>query len=180
MWRKVMKRLLVVMFFAASVFAQALPAGLPAACGPENVTFKVKLDETQHTVEQPEAGKARVYLIQDKGIDMPMDFIFPVANIGLDGAWLGANWNNSYFNVSVEPGEHHLCAYMQSGYGGLVGLLHFTAEAGKVYYFNARIIERQYGLNLFFDPVDSDQARYQIATFPLSISTPQTPKKPKK
>jgi len=168
-----MKAAFIVLFFAAAAWAQSPPPGLPAACGPKNVIFKVKLDETQHTVAQPEAGRARVYFVQDKGIDGPNVFIFPVANIGLDGAWVGANWNNSYFSVSVEPGEHHLCAYMQSGYGGLGGLLHFTAEAGKVYYFNARIVERQSGLNLFFDPVDSDQAVYEIATFPLSISTPK-------
>jgi hypothetical protein len=164
-----MKRLLVVMFFAASTFAQALPAGLPAACGPKNVIFKVKLDETQHTVEQPEAGKARVYFIQNAG----------QINIGLDGVWVGANWGDSYFAMSVEPGEHHLCAYVTWGSEGL-RLLHFTAEAGKVYYFSLRAVSTQYAQYLFFDPLDSDQARYQIATYPLSISTPQTPKKPKK
>jgi hypothetical protein len=52
-----------------------------------------------------------------------------------------------------------------------VGLVHFTAEAGKVYYFNARIVYgEEAGANLFFGEVDSDQAKYLIAAFPLSVS----------
>jgi hypothetical protein len=158
---------LVVMLFSASAFAQASPAAAPAACGPETVTFKVKLDESQHALAQPVPGKALAYFIQEKGSDT-----FAVTTgVGFDGAWVGANKDSSYFAVSVEPGEHHVCASMQSFRGHAVGFLHFTAEAGKVYYFSARVI---YGEEakpyLFLGAVDSDQAKYQIATFPLSVS----------
>ena len=157
----------LVMLFAVSAFAQVPPAVAPAACGPENVSFNVKLDESQHALAQPEPGKALVYFIQEKGADA-----FGVTTkIGLDGTWVGASKNSSYFAVSVEPGEHHVCANVQSFRGHPVGLVHFTAEAGMVYYFNARIV---YGegaaVNLFFGAVDSDQAKYLIASFPLSVS----------
>jgi hypothetical protein len=160
----------VVMLFAVSAFAQAPPADAPAACGTEKFSFNVKLDESQHAVAQPEPGKARVYFIQEKAADA----LGVTTIIGLDGTWVGANKNNSYFAVSVEPGEHHVCAEVLSYRGNPVGHVHFTAEAGRVYYFNSRIL---YGegaeANLFFGEVDSDQAKYLIVSFPLSVSTPK-------
>ena len=148
---------------------------MASACGPKDGSFNVKLDESQHTLAQPEPGKARVYFIQEKAADA----LSLATRIGLDGAWVGVNKNNSYFAVSVEPGEHHVCADVRTptGIPGVpVGFLHFTAEAGKVYYFDARVV---YGNDsyLFLGAVDSDQAKYLIASYSLSVSTPSTPKK---
>jgi len=165
-----MRTIIPIMLLTVSAFAQVPSAVAPAACGPDKVTFNVKLDESQHALAQPEAGKALVYFIQEKGSDT-----FAVTTeIGMDGAWVGANKNNSYFAVSVEPGERHLCASVQSFRGHPVGLLHFTAEAGMVYYFSARVIFGE-ATNpyLFLGAVDSDQAKYLIATFPLSVSNPK-------
>lgn len=171
-----MKIALAALLFVASACAQAQFADLPAACGPSNVIFKVKLDNTQHTLAQPEPGKALVYFIQDDG---------PAGNaqhytlkIGLDSAWAGAYKTNSYLTASVEPGVHHVCANVQSGpfLGSLVSLAHFSAESGKVYFFHTRFIAGVPGEAppyLVLDPVDSDEAKYQIATFPLSVSQPR-------
>ncbi len=54
--------------------------------------------------------------------------------------------------------------------GKTVEFAHFTAEAGKVYYFRWRYSS---GGDLLLAPVDSDEAKYQIAQFPLSISNPK-------
>jgi hypothetical protein len=159
----------LVMLIAVSAFAQVPPAVAPA-CGPEKVSFNVKLDESQHALAQPEPGKAWVYFIQEKGSDA----LGVTTMIGLDGTWVGANKNSSYFGASVEPGEHHVCANVQSHRGHPVSLVHFTAEVGKVYYFNARVVYGEAAdANLFFAAVDSDQAKYLIASFPLSVSTPK-------
>jgi hypothetical protein len=173
-----MKIALVTLFFAASALAQNPTAVLPAACGPKDFNFDVKLDDTQHTPMQAEPGKAVVYFIQDDG---PMgNHQHNTLRIGLDGAWAGAYKQNSYFTVSVEQGEHHVCANVQSKYsiGSLVVLAHFTVEARKVYYFRTRFIAGMTSLYptppyLEFDPIDSDQGKYLIATFPLSISMPK-------
>lgn len=170
---EVMKSALVVLFFAASALAQTPPGLATSACGPKSDSFDVKLDKTQHTLAQPEPGKALVYFIQENGA---------ASRTGLDGAWVGVNKNNSYFAVSVEPGEHHVCADVRTprGIPGVrVGLLHFTAEAGRVYYFDARVV---YGSQsyLFLGPVDTDEAKYLIDSYPLSVSTPSTPTTPKK
>jgi hypothetical protein len=159
----------LIMLFAVSAFGQAPPA-VAAACGPEKVSFNVKLDKSQHTLAQPEPGKAWVYFIQEKGFDA----LGVTTVIGLDGTWVGANKNSSYFGVSVEPGEHHVCASVRSSRGHPVSLVHFTAEAGKIYYFNARIVYGEEAkANLFLGAEDSDQAKYLIASFPLSVSTPE-------
>jgi len=166
-----MKSALIVLLFAASAFAQAPSGSAASACGPKDASFDVKLDKTQHTVAQPEPERALVYFIQENG--------GAASKIGLDGAWVGANKSSSYFAVPVEPGEHHVCADVHTprGIPGVpVGFLHFTAEAGRVYYFDARVV---YGHvpYLFLGAVDSDQAEYLIASYPLSVSTPSMPKK---
>jgi hypothetical protein len=167
---EVMKSALSVLLLAASAFAQQPSAVAASACGPKDASFDVKLDKSQHTLAQPEPGKALVYFIQEKGA---------AARIGLDGAWVGANKSGSYFAVSVDPGEHHVCADVRTprGIPGVpVGFLHFTAEAATVYYFDARVV---YGSQsyLFLGAVDSDEAKYLIASYPLGVSTPSTPKK---
>ena len=95
----------------------------------------------------------------------------------MDGAWLGANHGNSYFTVSVEPGQHHVCVTSQSSLvGQRIQLAHFTAVAEKVYYYRTRLImTRSVELLelLELDPIDSDQGKYLIAFFPLSISSPK-------
>jgi hypothetical protein len=87
--------------------------------------------------------------------------------------------HNSYFAVSVEPGEQHVCANLQSSHsaGLVVTLAHFTAEPGKDYYFRTRfLVTGRIGAAppyVDLDPVDSDEAQYLIASYPLSISQPK-------
>jgi len=92
----------------------------------------------------------------------------------MDGAWVGANHNDSYFTISVEPGEHHLCATLQSSFvDNRVELAHFRAAAGKTYFYRTRLVMSKEVELLELEPIDSDQGKYLIASFPLSISTPK-------
>ncbi len=167
-----MRTLFCVMLFAASAFAQVPAAPTPAACGPDNVSFKVKTDISQHTLVQPDPGKARFYFIHDAGTGATVGY--PTVKLAIDGFWLGANHGNSYFSVSVEPGEHHVCVTLQSSiYGQRVELAHFTAEAGKVYYYRTRLVTSRSVELLELDLADSDQGKYLVGNFPLSISIPK-------
>ena len=165
---EVMKSALVVLFFAASALAQTPSGAATSACGPKDASFDVKLDKTQHTLAQPDPGKALVYFIQETGSS-----VFTArTRVGIDGVWVGANKNSSYFAVSVEPGGHHVCANVQSHWGHPLGLVHFTAETGKVYYFDGRVVYGEASdLYFFLAAADSDQARYLIGLLPLSVST---------
>jgi hypothetical protein len=103
-------------------------------------------------------------------------------------AWLGtspkveqvgattADQHKSYFSVSVDPGEHHLSASVQSIFSiasRLVGLAHFTAEAGQVDYFPGRGLGQKDQALLDFEPIGSDQGKLFVAAYPLSISHPR-------
>jgi hypothetical protein len=142
------------------------------------VNFDVKLGDPQQTLAQPEPRKATVYFIQDDGPGGNHQHY--TIRIGLDGVWVGAYKHNSYFTVSVGPGEHHVCANVQSNSSaGLnLALAHFTAEPGQVYYFRTQFLAgltTQYPVYpyLELDQPDSDQAKYLIASYPPSVSQPK-------
>ncbi len=165
---------LITMFVALSAFAQAPSPTLPAACGPKDATFDVTLDDSRNAPARPQSGKALVYFIQDNGPEG--DHQHFTTRIGMDGAWVGAYKSNSYLTVSVEPGEHHVCANIQSNssFGANVALAHFTAEPGKTYYLRTRFVAGLTGLYtvpryLELDQPDTDEAAYLIASYPLSI-----------
>jgi hypothetical protein len=163
-----MKTVALIIFFAASAFAQAPPAN----CGDDNVSFKVKLSGSQHAPAQPDPGKARVYFIHDAGTGSTLGY--PTVKLAMDGAWVGANHGNSYFTISVEPGEHHVCVTLQSSLvAQRVQLAHFTAEADKVYYYCTRLVMSRSIELLELEPIDSDQGKYLVASVPLSVSSPK-------
>src|ERR1700683_5603071 len=167
-----MKKIVLILFLAASAFGQTAPVGSTAACGRDNVNFKVKLDDSAHMLAQPEAGKARVYFFHDAGTNNTLGY--PTVKIAMDGAWVGAQHGNSYFSESVEPGEHHVCVMLQSSVvAQRFELAHFTAEAGKTYYYRTRLVMSRTEVLLQLDVIDSDQGEYLVATFPMAISTPK-------
>jgi hypothetical protein len=51
----------------------------------------------------------------------------------------------------------------------LVSLAHFSAEAGKVYFFQTRIVKAGPQIFLDLDPIDSDEGKLLIASYPMSI-----------
>jgi hypothetical protein len=107
---------------------------LPDACGDDKINFGVSTQKHQPPPAPPAEGKAQIIFIQSgRGI----------ARYGIDGSWVGANDGDSYFAVTVDPGEHHLCMSFQLGLATSkmkqenVRTASITAEQGKVYYFEA-------------------------------------------
>jgi hypothetical protein len=93
---------------------------------------------------------------------------------------MGATRANSYIAFSVDPGEHHLCTNWQSHLKRLsqeAAFAGFTAEAGKTYYFRARIGYESDGnatsMTLDLDRVNADEGQYLVASNPASMSHPQ-------
>jgi len=167
---RAVRAILVAILLAASTFTQDKSAVTPPACGPRDISFDVKRDNSQHTLAQPEPRKALVYFVQDIG-EVSCIGGCGTTKVGLDGAWVGANQHNSYFFVSVEPGEHHVCVKPQSGSKPeRIQLAHFTAESGKIYYFRSRAISGSNQLLFDLDPIDSDQGKYLVDLYPLSVS----------
>ncbi|HVU47663.1 MAG TPA: hypothetical protein VHD85_16150 [Terracidiphilus sp.] len=175
-----MKFLSVALLLAAPLCAQNTAsnrngqpnAKLPVTCGSEATHFGVKPDTGQHAIAPPEPGKARVYFIFDSGTVQGAWLVLPVTKFAIDGAWVGAARGDSWFSVSVEPGEHRFCMALQSSfYSPRPEFVHLNADAGKVYYYRARIVISERILFLDLNPVDSDEGEYLIASFPMSVST---------
>ena len=164
----------LVALFSQPLFAQNQPGSVPEACGNLTVSMAVKLTHNSSAPQKPEPAKALMYFIQQSG--MPIMIGYPTTKIGIDGQWVGANKKNSYFSVSVAPGEHHLCAKMQTRVLPKdivkdVELAHLMVEAGKVYYYRTRIFAVNNGpFYLSLAPVDSDEAEYLIASDPLATA----------
>ena len=143
-----------------------------AGCGPYDARFDVKVDKSQHPFVEPEAGKALVYVFEEDQTTAS-----PTTRVGLDGKWMGANTNDSYFFFAVDPGDHRLCTNWQEkieDLGRLGGALHFNAEAGKIYYFRTRITERRsYSVDL--RPANSAEGQFLISSHFLSTSHVKKP-----
>ena len=101
----------------------------------------------------------------------------PASVFGVDGKWVGAVNNGRYFFVSIEPGEHHLCAMKQSRLppGGGVSVHSLKAEPGGSYYFRTRMIDQIVGGFVPFelDQLDSDKGRWLVAWSKFSTSHPK-------
>jgi hypothetical protein len=172
-----MRALVGVLLFASSVLAQnQTPPTVPqSACGRGDVQYDVKKDQGQH-IPEADPTKALVYIIQDEQTVGLCITCAITTRIGLDGSWIGANNGRSYFFFAVDAGQHHLCANWQSSYGGvsrLIGLIGFTAEAGKTYCFRSRILafsNKEDAPYLDFGAPNPDQAQYLISISPYSIS----------
>jgi hypothetical protein len=171
-----MKSALVAVLLISSAWAQDKPARVAIApgCGPADAKFDVKTDKTQHPISAAENGKAVVYFVEDDTHYQSTPK--PTTRVGLDGSWVGANHGDSYFYVSVEPGEHHLCANWQSWVGvgsrNKAAAAHFTAEAGGVYYFTVKNswLRESMIMGIELLPLDSDEGQLLASKFSFSTS----------
>jgi hypothetical protein len=183
-----MKSRLLVALLSASLLA-ALQARaktiLPDACGDDSVKFDVSTQKSQPPPAPPVDGKAQIVFIET--LDGCFGCGTPTSRFGMDGAWVGANKGSSYFTMDIAPGEHHLCTDWQSVFGKLkqkVGLTSFTAEAGKVYYYEAKVtmIAHQYGFgpnssrevdkDLVFGQLSDDEGKYRVKASAVAASKP--------
>jgi hypothetical protein len=181
-----LKPLVAYAIFVAAALCRATT--LPDACGDDKIQFDVKTAKNQPAPVPPSAGKSQIVFIEamDKNLAC-WSCGTPSSRFGMDGAWVGATKGDSYFFVDVDPGEHHLCADWQSAFGRLkkmVGMADFVAEAGKTYYFEARvkIKEHNYGTgpgsssevdrDLAFAQASDDEGRYRVKASSLATATP--------
>jgi hypothetical protein len=171
----------ILLLLASLVLAaQARATVLPDACGDDKIRFDVTAQSGQTAPAPPPAGKAQIVFVENED-HMIGPFKYATIRFGLDGAWAGANYNNSYFVVNIDPGEHHLCASWQSSLGMIkryIDVASFTAEPGKVYYYAANVkvtSAGDSGSNIDFNlaPLNDDQGHYRIKAWKQAISKPK-------
>jgi hypothetical protein len=164
-----MKTLAAIVLLSCCAFGQdkAAVSATEAGCGPQDARFEVKSDESQHPAPTPEDGKALIYFVADGHVTTPF---------GVDGKWVGAVNGGRYFFVPIEPGEHHLCAMLQSFLterGPRVSVHSLKAEPGGSYYFRTRMVGISTGFVLQLDQLDSDEGRWFVAWSKFSTSHPK-------
>jgi hypothetical protein len=153
---------------------QASAARAAAGCGPNEIQFDVKTDKTQHPQAPLDAARAVVYIFSDR---ISFDQTY---RIGMDGKWMGATRDESYFFFTAEAGEHRLCWEVQKGQSTLTdqgAATTFTAEAGKTYFFRTML----HGSNDItpqwkFQRVDGAEGMFLVSSWPLSTSRPKPQK----
>jgi hypothetical protein len=174
-------RLAVLLLCAAFVpVAQARATTLPDACGDDKVKFDVKTEVSKTAPAPPAEGKAQIVLIENENHRIG-SFMYATVRFGLDGAWAGANSNNSYFTVTVAPGVHHLCASWQSALSGLkkkIDVTSFTAEPGKIYYFAANVMviptgDNDANIEFSLSQLNEDEGQYRVKAWKLATSKPK-------
>jgi len=170
-----------ILLCASLVFAvQVRAATLPDACGDDNVKFDVTTQKGQPAPAPLADGKAQIVFIENEN-QMIGTFMYATVRFGMDGTWEGANYNNSYFAVTVDPGVHHLCAGWQSVLGMIkknVDVASFTAEPGKVYYFAANVKVIPDGKNnatydFSLSQLNDDEGQYRVKAWKLATSKPK-------
>jgi hypothetical protein len=142
----------------------------PFGCGIPGVSFDVKTKGNQHPIAQPEPGKSLIYFFQDDSLYVAG--IRHTSRYAIDGTWVGATHANSYFYLSIVPGEHHLCTEWQDAENPQAAALHFTGQPSAVYYFRVENASSERASNARFEPIDSDEGLLLIRRFSLSISHP--------
>lgn len=174
-----MNRKLSALFLGAflTMAVQARATVLPDACGDDKIKFDVTTQKGQPLPAAPAEGKAQIVFIENENRAIG-PFMYATVRFGMDGAWVGANNNNSYFTVTADPGVHHLCVSWQSSLGRLkksIDVASFTAEPGKIYYFAANVKVIPVGdNNATFDfslsPLNEDEGRYRVKAWKLATS----------
>ena len=134
-----------------------------AGCGPQDRKFDIKT-ESRHPAPTPEDGKALIYFVADGNL---------TSIFGVDGKWVGAVGGGRYFFVPIDPGEHHVCAMLQSFSKAEVSLHSLKAEPGGTYYFRTRMVGINTGFVLELAQLDPDEGRWFIAWSSFSTSQPK-------
>ena len=148
---------------------------LPDSCGSDSVKFDVKTEKDQPPPAAPAEGKAQIVLVGTVPVESALAR-FPVIRFGVNGTWVGANRGNSYFALDVAPGPQNVCVSAQGVMQGmakdLVDMQTFNAEAGKVYYLEARfgMMGGPGGGVVTFGlaPLNENEGKYRVKAWKLS------------
>jgi hypothetical protein len=125
--------LLLCLSFAATAIAKEIE--LPDSCGDPNTKFEVTTHKSTDALPAPDAGKALIVFIH--GANVPCWLCF-TQRFAMDGQWVGATKENSYFTLQVEAGQHKFCAFDEPE---TIAIRSFEVKPGGIYFLRAKWIQ---------------------------------------
>jgi hypothetical protein len=151
---------------------------LPDGCGDDAVKFDAKQENDNPGLPALADGMALIVFSENMPSEMKVQ---TTTRFGADGAWVGATKGDSYFTLSVDPGDHNLCASMQSAPSRMkktfTQVATLTAEAGKVYYFEAAInVIGGYNASIEsfdFAQLSEKDGKYRVKAWKFATSKPK-------
>ena len=175
---KIAAFLLCASLFQATQALAKSKAILPDGCGDDSVQFDANQEKENPGLPALAEGKALIVFSESMPNEMKVQ---TTTRFGVDGAWVGATKGDSYFTVTVDPGEHNLCASMQSAPTRMkktfTQMASITAEAGKVYYFEAAVNvigNMNVGIASFdFAQLAEKEGKYRIKAWKFATSKPK-------
>ena len=109
------------------------------SCGPSETKLKVGTSKSRGSVDPPPTGHALLVVIQ-----VPEQNVIPncgiINRLAVDGTWVGANCNKSYFQIPLTSGSHLVCNERQTKLifqGRAAAVKRIDVESGKVYCLKA-------------------------------------------
>jgi hypothetical protein len=154
---------------------------LPDGCGDDAVMYDAIWEKDNPGLPALADGKALIVFVESLPYSPKKAYKADTIRFGVDGAWVGANIDESYFTVTVDPGEHNLCASAEYAPNSRKHLYNktatFTAEPGKVYYFEAahNVIGGQNASISAFDfaQLSESDGKYRVKAWKFATSNPK-------
>ncbi len=156
----------------ASAAAMSPPVAFAApdlegkACGLEDEKFPSATDKTQHPAPGAPADKALVYVIRPSTAGSRIQTRFAV-----DGTWMGANYGNNYFFLTLSPGQHLFCSQ-----GSDRSVVTMNVEAGKIYYLQQTVTPGMTKARSTLDIIVEQDGRENVAKANYSVRKETTRK----
>lgn len=122
-------------------------------CGWLGAKHKTTVHETTGQPAEPSPGKALIYFIRSRSLRGALT----EAKLAANERWIGVLPRGYYYAVAeIEPGIVNLCATWSISPPRSDGSATLTAEAGKRYYFEARLVN---GFRTGVQLIELDEAR---------------------
>lgn len=115
-------------------------------------------DKSQHPSPGAPADKALVYVVRPGEAGGRIQ-----TRLSVNGAWVGANYGNNYFFVTLDPGEHYFCSAAQDR-----STVALTVEPGKIYYLKQTITPGMMKSKSSLDILADQDGREAVANTNLS------------
>jgi hypothetical protein len=116
-------------------------------------------DKSQHPAPGAPADKALVYVVRPSLSGSRIQ-----TKLAVDGTWMGANYGNNYFFVTLTPGEHLFCS--QAADRSVVTM---NVEAGKIYYLQQTVTTGMTKAKSSLDIVVEQDGRENVAKTNFSV-----------